>query len=274
MNIGFIDYYLDEWHANNYPEFIRKATDGNMRVTKAYGMIDSPLGGRSTEKWCLDMNIPRAGSIDEVCETCDAIIVLSPDNCEMHEQLCQKPLRTGKPVYVDKTFAPDGETAKRIFSIAEQSGTPCYSTSALRYASEYAGIGEADAIASWGPYGFETYSIHQLEPVMMLITARPVRVCYVPGKDAYTLHILFEDGRTASLTGFSADSPFMMNITAGGSERVIDVRSDYFGAFIKQMTEFFKTGDGAVPHSETINIMSVRGAGLKAIRKPFEWIEV
>ena len=23
--IGFIDYYLDEWHANNYPQFIKDA---------------------------------------------------------------------------------------------------------------------------------------------------------------------------------------------------------------------------------------------------------
>ena len=25
--IGFIDYYLDEWHANNYPQFLREATN-------------------------------------------------------------------------------------------------------------------------------------------------------------------------------------------------------------------------------------------------------
>ena len=25
--IGFIDYYLSEWHANNYPDFIKKLTD-------------------------------------------------------------------------------------------------------------------------------------------------------------------------------------------------------------------------------------------------------
>ena len=90
MNIGFIDYYLDEWHANNYPRFIEEKSGGRMKVTRAYAQIDSPIGGRSTEAWCRDMDIPRAASIDEICEECDAIIVLSPDNCEMHEALCQK----------------------------------------------------------------------------------------------------------------------------------------------------------------------------------------
>ena len=28
--IGFIDYYLDEWHANNYPGFFKEAADGQM----------------------------------------------------------------------------------------------------------------------------------------------------------------------------------------------------------------------------------------------------
>ena len=162
MKIGFIDYYLDEWHANNYPNWIREASDGEMEVSLAYGMIDSPIGGRTNAQWCADMGIAQAATIAEVVEQCDGIIVLSPDNCEMHEELSQLPLKSGKPTYIDKTFAPDYPTAKRIFDLAEANGTPCYSTSALRYADEYANAGPADAIASWGPNGFETYSIHQL----------------------------------------------------------------------------------------------------------------
>ena len=40
FKIGFIDYYLDEWHANNYPAWIKKATNGEMQVTHAWGMTD------------------------------------------------------------------------------------------------------------------------------------------------------------------------------------------------------------------------------------------
>ena len=274
MNIGFIDYYLDEWHAKNYPKLISDATDGEMKVTLAYGQIDSPIGGRTTAKWCRDMNIPQAKTIEEVCENSDAIIVLSPDNCEMHEQLCQLPLRTGKRVYVDKTFAPDYATAKRIFDIAEKSSTPCYSTSALRFAEEYSDIGEVEAIASWGPYRFETYAIHQLEPIMMLMKSKPDKVCYVPGKNSYTLLICFEDGRTATLSGFDADNSFRMNIAKPDGCRVINVVSDYFRNFIANMVSFFKTGEGAVPHEETLNIMAVRGAGLEASKHPGEWIKI
>ncbi len=131
-----------------------------------------------------------------------------------------------------------------------------------------------DAIASWGPYGFETYAIHQLEPIMMLIESKPAEVCYVPGKRSYTLTIRFEDGRVATLTGFDADSPFMMNIAQGDGCKVINVQSDYFHNFIMNMVGFFKTGNGAVPHEETLNIMAVRGAGLEASKHPGTWVRV
>ena len=42
-------------------------------------------------------------------------IVLSPDNPEMHEELATEVFKSGKLVYIDKTFAPDKETAIRIF---------------------------------------------------------------------------------------------------------------------------------------------------------------
>ena len=180
----------------------------------------------------------------------------------------------GKRVYVDKTFAPDYETAKRIFDIAEKSNTPCYSTSALRYATEYQNIGEVDAIASWGPYSFDTYSIHQLEPVMMLIHAKPQSVCFVPGVHGYTLLIRFEDGRTATINGFDMHSPFMMNIALKDKCCIVNVQSDYFGGFIKNLVRFFETGEGAVPHEETLRIMAVRGAGLKAAQKPGQWVNI
>ena len=274
MKIGFIDYYLDEWHANHYPQWLREASGGEMEVVIAYGMIDSPIGGRTTQKWCSDMGIAQAESIEEVIEKSDALVVLSPDNCEMHELLCQLPLRSGKPTYVDKTFAPDYETAKRIFDIAEKSGTPCYSTSALRYAEEYQGIQNVRGIVSVGPNEFETYAIHQIEPIMMLMKAEPARVQYLPGEGWYTMAIAFKDGRYATPAGYAGDIPFKMDIkTAEGVEK-ITVKSDMFRGFMQHLVAFFRDPKQIVPHDETLRIMAVRGAGVKAMATPGEWVEI
>lgn len=274
MKIGFIDYYLDEWHANHYPQWLKEASNGEMEVAIAYGMIDSPIGGRTTEKWCSDMGIRRAQSIEEVIGNSDALVVLSPDNCEMHEQLCQLPLRSGKPTYVDKTFAPDYETAKRIFAIAEEAGTPCYSTSALRYAAEYQGIKNVQGIASVGPNEFETYAIHQIEPIMMLMQAEPARVQYLPGEGWYTMAIAFKDGRYATLAGYDGDIPFKMNIKTAEGAKEIRVDYDLFGPFMRQLAAFFQNPTEVVPHEETLRIMAVRGAGVEAMKTPGVWVNV
>ena len=274
--IGFIDYYLDEWHANNYPQLIKEVSGGELEVTCAYAVIDSPIGGMTTDAWCEKYGIPRCYSIEEVIEQSDLLVVLSPDNCEKHEELCQIPLRSGKPTYIDKTFAPDYETAKRIFDIAEASGTPCYSTSALRFADEYKDIdrSKVTAITSVGPLGFETYAIHQLEPIVMLMNEKVKRVMYIPGQKWYSAVLEFADGRMATLAGFMDGAPFQMSIASSAGNKTITVESDFFHNFIVELCDFFLNGTAKVPHEETLTIMAVRGAVLKAHETPNVWVEL
>ena len=87
IKIGFVDYYLDEWHANNYPEMINNLGGGEFEVCCAYGHIDSPIGGITNKEWSKKYNIPLEKSIEKVIEKSDCIVVLSPDNPEMHEEL-------------------------------------------------------------------------------------------------------------------------------------------------------------------------------------------
>ena len=276
IKIGFIDYYLDEWHANNYPALLKEASDGEMKVAYAYAMIDSPIGGMTTKEWCNKYKIPQCLTIEELIEKSDVIVVLSPDNCEMHEELCQLPLRSKKPVYVDKTFAPDKETAIRIFEIAQQSGTPCYSTSALRFAAEYQKIDPAGVqmLNSWGGGSFETYSIHQLEPIMMLMKAPAKRIMSNKGKKWLCMTIEFKDGRVATLSQMEDGAPFMMNVCSNKGNNVVNVQSDFFKAFIAELVKFFKTGVVPVPHEQTVEIMALREKGIQALQCPGVWVEL
>ncbi len=276
MKIGFIDYYLDEWHANQYPAWLKEVSGGDITVAYAYGEIASPHTGVSTEEWCARMGIEQVSSIEELVEKSDGIVVLSPDNCERHEELCQIPLRSGKPVYVDKTFAPDYETAKRIFAVAEASGTPCYSTSALRFADEYKDIDAAAITAAnfWGPMAFETYSIHQLEPLFMLMKTPAEQVMMMTGENYYLLNVRFADGRVGSISGSFPDGPFAAQLTMRGGNRHIQVTSDFFHNFIVELADFFRTRESKVPHADTLAIMAARSAALEAIQTPFTWVKV
>jgi len=274
--IGFIDYYLDEWHANNYPKRICEASGGEMQVKYAYGKMDSPLpGGRTTQQWCQEEGIQQVGSIEELIEKCDCINVLSPDNPEMHEELCELPLKSGKPVYVDKTFAETRASAEKIFQIAESHGTPCFSASALRFASELDAVDKSQVtgLVSVGPGLLSNYSIHQIEPIIYLMGPEVARVQFT-GTQALPGAVLeFKDGRRAHFSHHGWDCPFAMTVDlAGGGCLRHEVNSDYFGGFMKAMLAFFDGGPEVVGHQDTIAVISAREAAIKAAANPGCWV--
>ncbi|MBR2500642.1 MAG: hypothetical protein IKB60_06160 [Clostridia bacterium] len=274
--IGFIDYYLDEWHANNYPELIKKLSDGRYEVCYAYGKIDSPIGGMTNKEWALKYNVALLDTIEEVIEKSDILIVLSPDNPEMHEELTDLPLKSGKLVYIDKTFAPDKETAKRIFKNAEEHNTPCFSSSALRFVTELEAVDKSKIykIYSEGPGTYEMYSIHQIEPIVLLMECPAKRVMGLGDLEHPSLVIEFADGRLVQMhQGF--ETPFKISI---GDEKndVVDypIKSSYFDLFLSALIKFFDTGVAPVSHEQTIEVIAIREAGIKALNEPFKWFEV
>jgi len=277
MKLGLIDYFLDEYHANHYPEWIKEASGGEIQALYAYAEIDSPSGGMTTARWCEAHGVQRLGSIEELIEKSDGIIVLSPDHPERHEELCQLPMRSGKRVYVDKTFAETKESAQRIFALATAHGTPCYSSSALRYAAEFTGIdrGRVENIASWGPGPLGGYSIHQIEPVVALMGPELVRAQYI-GTEKWPAYVCeYADGRRAVITHHGWDCPFGMAIGHQGGETVhVTVKSDFFRDFIAELADFFRTGEIKVPHGETIAVIAAREAAIKAAQAPGQWIDV
>ena len=76
--IGFIDYYISEWHANNYPKWIKEIND-EYCVAYAWAEIDvSPVDNVTTDQWCEKFGAEKCATIEELCEKSDFIIILSP----------------------------------------------------------------------------------------------------------------------------------------------------------------------------------------------------
>ena len=125
--IGFIDLFIDEWHANNYPKWFREAKRSN-EFELGYAWEESTMEGRrNLQQWCAEMGMTPACSMEEAGEKSDCICVLAPANPEVHERLAAFALKSGKPVYIDKPFAESLATAERIFETAEKYNTPLMS---------------------------------------------------------------------------------------------------------------------------------------------------
>lgn len=276
MKVGFIDYYLDEWHADHYPGMLKEASRGSMEVGYAYGMIPSPRSGKTSEEWCREHGIQCCETIEEVVEKSDVLMILAPEDAQTHEHLSRKALESGKKTYIDKTFASSKEMAESIFALAESCGTPCYSTSALRYAREYQPYmgRKVQAAAFVGASDYNNYSIHLLEPMLLMMEGEVRRVMALTRGDWTQLLLQWEDGRVGSMLCTGGGTGFTANLLLDGGCEQVEVDSDFFGPFMEGLVRFFETGEVSVPHEETVRVIAVREAGAKAMERPGEWVEV
>lgn len=278
IKIGYIDYYLDEWHALKAPEQLASVAGDEVKVCYGYGEIANPVNGTTSEQFCQKIGIECCNTIAEVIEKSDVLMVLAPDNCERKEDLAREALMSGKPTFVDKPFGTDLASAKRMFELADKHGTPCYSCSALRFAEEYTTVDRdkvQSVLAVTPQNSFDNYILHALEPAMMLMGEKAVRAMAVQKDTAYYSAIFeLESGRYITVNAFDYNVPYRMTLSIPSDNQIIECSYDFWGEHYKAMVEFFKTGVPAVSHKETLMIAAAREAAKKSLESNGEWIAV
>ena len=256
--IGFIDLYIDEWHANNYPKWFREAPRAG-EFELGYAWEEKPLeGGRPLETWCRDFGMTPARNIEEVIEKSDCLCVLAPSNPEVHERLADLPLRSGKPLYIDKPFADNKAAAERMFALAEQHGTPLMSSSALRFGDELL-TGKVREMkptlfcTTGGGRSFDEYGIHQLEMIVSVMGAqvREVKLSGDPGKLAITLE--YENGNLATMA-YAPSMRYTVTATDGKTTESYPALKNTFPNLIAAMMDFFATRECIIPREQTVGI--------------------
>ena len=275
--IGFVDYYISEWHANNYPAWIKSACEElGCDYTVAYAWAEkdiSPVDGKSTDEWCKEFGAQKCQTIEELCSKSDVILVLSPSNPEKHLEYAEKVLKFGKRTYIDKTFAPNIDHAKKIFDIAKEYNAPFFSSSALRYATELDDLSNPDEVIVTGSGGsVDEYIIHQIEMVVKKLGVGADSVTLKKVGREYCFFIDYLDNRSALMNygnyGFGA---FLRN-----DEKCVKsvIRSDFFKGLIKDIVNFYETGKISFDTKETLEAIAIRDAVLTAVLVEGEKIKV
>jgi hypothetical protein len=278
--IGFIDYYINEWHADNYPSMIAEsAYAGNFEVALAWEET-SVEGRKPIDLWCAEMGIARAESIEQVIEECDCLVVLSPDNPERHEDLSMLPLASGKPVYVDKPFADSFAAARRMVERARKFKTPLMSSSALRFDSTVTnaltqiGDNTVNFFSARGPGEFAIYGIHQIEPMVTLMGVGAKRVMQCGNERTKLMVTDYGDGRRG-VVNLIPNCPFQFNVSYGdGGIVAVNDMQDFFARFIDSMLGFFETGESPIPIEQTLEVAALIESGSQALDRMDEWVDV
>ena len=280
--IGFVDYYLSEWHANNYPTWMAEACERlglDYKIAYAWAEQDvSPVDGRSTEEWCREFGVEKCETLAQLCEKSDVIVVLAPSNPETHLRFAEEVLKYGKRTYIDKTFAPDLATAKKIFALGEQYGTPFFSSSALRFATELGEYENCRQIFVTGSGAtIEEYIIHMIEMAVKKLGLGAEKIMAERYGAQTFLHIAYGDDRVANMI-FARSLPYSLYMSDGEPKGVrpvtTTVQSKFFDGLIEDILKFFETGTISFDVAETLEVMKLREGAVLAEQRMGEWIDL
>ena len=262
--IGFVDYKLENFHANVYLKAYRnQLKDRGWTVAGAYALDED--NGRA---WAEHNDVPYFKSPAALNPNVDCFMVLAPSNPELHSELCEAVLPFGKTTYVDKTFAPDLATAKKIFALADRHKTAIQTTSALRYTNVQQHVrdpktGPVKHMITWGGgSSFAEYAIHPVELLISCMGPDAKSLMRRADGEFSQLLINFGEGRTGVANVHTrGDTPFAASVTTDRQTKFLPVEtSKIFVDTAAAVLDLFESGKPNIDRRETLTIRGILDA--------------
>jgi len=278
LRVGFIDFQLENYHANIFLKAIRHDLTGcGAKVTGCYA-LDAPAG----RVWAQKNQVPWYDSPLAMKDDVDALMILAPSNPELHLKLVQKSVPLGKPIYLDKPAAQNARTLERIFELVDEHGVALQTSSALRYTAvqqELSRYGREvlEHIISWAPgRSFEEYGIHPVEMAVSCLGSEAESLLCRQSGNFWQLLVNFSRGRTATIhLALSTAMPYAgMLLVQGQSMYITPDTSRIFVEATSAILQFLKSGQPNIPREESLAVMRILDAAAKpAARKRFIRLE-
>ena len=274
--IGFVDYYLSEWHANNYPHWMKEICEQkglDFKVSYAWAEeYISPVDGKNTDEWCKEFDVEKCETIEELCEKSDYIVILAPSDPEKHLLYAKEVLKYKKNTYIDKTFAPNLKEAEEIFKLGKEYGTKFFSTSALRYMEGFEEMeGATSLIVTAGGRTIDEYIVHQIEMAVTLLKANPLAVKVEKQGSQYISRVKFEGDKWATLN-YSSNFAYALSADLGDKTVYKAAGSMHFKRLMADILNFFETGETSFDVSETLDVIKIRDGILNGVNNTDKWI--
>ncbi len=263
--IGFVDYNLDNYHANVFLKNLREKLS-HRGCTIVGGTAMQP---QLSKAWADQNGLAYFDTVEQLDAEVDCYMVLAPSNPEVHLQLCEQVFPCGKPTYVDKTFAPDLPTAKQIFALADTHGVAVQTSSVLRYTNIQDTV-RADGsavqhVVAWGSgASLEEYAIHPLEITISCMGAKVTRLMR-RGTEQFTQLLLdFENGRTAVVNVYlNHPTAYAATVTTeAATHHVIVEAAAMWHQALDAILNFLDAGEANIDRAETLALMAARDAAL------------
>jgi len=231
---------------------------------------DIPFSADNIEKnkqQMRQMGVELVDTVEALLPKVDAVMLLSIDG-RPHLKQAAPVIEAKKPIFIDKPVAASLADVVRIYDLARNCGTPCFSNSSLRYSPGIAGMRNnpavgrvvgCDAYSSNAPIepshpDFFYYGIHGTELLFTIMGPGCKTVSRVKSPTADLAAGVWEDGRIGTLrgilqgrTGFGATVFGEKGIAPAG-------KFEGYPPLLVEIAKFFRTGQAPVTPEQTLEI--------------------
>lgn len=272
LRLGMIG--LDTSHATAFTKLINDPTDkdhvpggrvvaafkgGSKAIESSWKKVDE-YTKELTEKW----GVKVYGSIAEMCENVDAVLIESVDG-RPHLSQAVPVIEAGKPLYIDKPMAGSLREVMEIFRLARAKNVPVFSSSSLRFAKgtqavRGGSVGKVKQAETTSPCHTDPthpelfwYGIHGVESLytVMGVGCQTVRrELTADGKVQVTG--TWSDGRV----GIYRESDGYGGKAVGTKGEAAVGAFDGYAPLVVEIMKFFKTGVAPVQEAETIELFA------------------
>jgi predicted dehydrogenase len=281
LKVGIVG--CDTSHVTEFTRVMneRKESGRDVKVVMAYpGGSDIPESRDRLAGFVerlKSQGVEIVDSAEVVAEKCDAILLESVDGRTHLEQF--RTVARGKPVFVDKPLAANLAGAIEIFRIAEETGTPCFTSSAARYIEQVRELqsqtncGELVGAETSGPMKMEShhpdlywYGIHGVEALYTLLGPGCESVARIDTPSSSLVAGTWKSGRIGSYRGIKNDASFAFTIY--GTRRA-EFRQGFSGydRLVEEISRFFVTRKSPVEASISLEIYAWMEAADESLRQ-------
>ena len=270
----------DTSHAVQFAKLLNNADDKfhvpGGRVTHAFkgGSADIASSANRVDKFAAEMetsySVKFVSTVEELVNSVDVVLLESVDGRTHLEQV--KPVFAAKkPVYIDKPFAGSLADAKEIVRLAKESGTPCWSSSSLRFFPGVTGligspkVGDITGAVAYSPATLEAthpdlywYGIHGVETLYTLMGPGCQSVTRTSTPDADVVVGTWADGRVGTFYGMRSGKTDYGALVFGtkGIQQTEPISGNLYAPLVQEIMKFAKTKQPPVPLETTLEIMT------------------
>jgi GFO/IDH/MocA oxidoreductase family protein len=277
IKVGMIG--LDTSHVTAFTKLLNDKSDPNhlpgARVVAAFkgGSPDVESSRTRIDRFTAELKdkwgVEIVDSIEALCQKVDAVLLESVDG-RPHLNQVRPVFAAKKRVFIDKPFAASYADAREIVRLSRESGTPFFSSSSLRFATDLQAMKRDDKLGSmlgaftYGPAPTEPhhpdlfwYGIHAVEMLYTLMGPGCESVTRVNTNGADVVIGKWKDGRVGTMRGIRDGKQDYGAIAFGAKANLatpIPMKSDYRDLLV-EVVKFFQTGAPPVPPEETLEMM-------------------